>query len=96
MKDRIIKTITIEIAGVEVEVTPQQAKDLHRALSELLGLDKPQQIIEKEVIRDHYHNPYWPYITKTWPSSGTAGNPNIDRFRVTYSSENANARLAIS
>ena len=97
MKEKqIIKTITIEIAGVEVEVTPQQAKDLHGALGDLLGLNKPQQVIEKQVIRDNFH-PYWPYRQLIWFDglNGT-GSPNSDRLRVTYSDATNNARLSIS
>jgi hypothetical protein len=96
MKDKIIKTITIQIAGVEVEVTPQQAKDLHGALGDLLGLDKPKQIIERETVRDRRY-PYWPYITKTYTygSAGGTVQPNFDKYVVTYNTDNANARLTI-
>ena len=96
MKDKMIKKITIEIAGIEIEVTPQQAKDLHAALQELLGLNKPTQIVEKEVIRDRWH-PYWPYYykTMTWPETGTAANPYPNKWTVTYHSTDSTAKVLV-
>ena len=44
----IIKTITIDVAGTEVEVTPSQARALHDALTELLGLPKSEAVVISE------------------------------------------------
>lgn len=98
MKNKnIIKTITIDIAGTEVEVTPEQAKNLQEALTELLGLNKPTKVIEKEVVRDRYYpTPYWPYRQITWSGSGTAQNPEINKWTVSYAAPNANAMVKIS
>jgi hypothetical protein len=46
MSENIIKTIEIEIAGVTVKVTPEQAKQLHSALGELLNL-KTEKVVER-------------------------------------------------
>lgn len=82
MSDKIIKKITINIAGTDVEVTPQQAKNLHEALGDLLGLNKPAYNVAPIVIRDR---PIWPYPTITWTSNGTSGHsPYIDRWQVNY------------
>jgi hypothetical protein len=92
-KDNIIKKITIEIGEVDAELTPKQAKALHEALGELLGLNRPvQQVIER-----HYDHPRWPwkpyiyYGTTTF--SGTSGFP--DKYKVTYSDKSGVASLKI-
>lgn len=96
MKDKnIIKTITIDIAGTDVKVTPQQAKDLHEALSQLLGLNAP-----KEVVREvHYNRPYyWPHRWQTWSlgaQSGTIGGTS-DNWNVSYQASTANALLQVT
>ena len=75
----IIKKIVIDIAGTEIAVTPQQAKALHFALQELLGLDKPNtKIIERETIRDRWPlqwPAYWGTFTKTIDTSDTYPQP---------------------
>lgn len=69
MNNGIIKTIKIEIAGVEVEITPQQAKDLHQALGDLLGVKAE---FGKEYVYTPYWNPAWPY-KNTWLKVTPAG-----------------------
>jgi hypothetical protein len=93
MSKNIIKTIKIEIAGTEVEVTPEQAKSLHAALAGLLGLDSPK-IVEKEVWRDRYY-PYWPYQGVTWTTYGTA-NPTNPNWTVSYLADSSSASLQIN
>lgn len=90
MSKNIIKTIKIDIAGTEVEVTPEQAKQLHAALAGLLGLDKPAKVIEKEVVRDRYY-PYRPFYYQT----GTIDTSN-QPFKIWYSSADSSARLQIN
>lgn len=104
-KENIIKTIKIEIAGVEVEVTPLQAKNLHEALAGLLGLDKPP-VTEKHV---HHYDRYWyPTWQPTWYLSGTgtitrspsttvttASVLRLDGCDVTYNTSTSTANLSV-
>ena len=54
MKD-LLKKITINLGGKDVDVTPKQAKDLYEALGELIGAQK--------VVKEYY-----PYHQWVWPS----------------------------
>ena len=83
--ENIIKKITINIAGVDVDVTPEQAKNLHEALGDLLGLNKTPVVV-KEYIP---YQPYvWPYPQPFWYSNptwyGTSGI-NSGEYIVQYS-----------
>lgn len=64
-KESLITKITIQIAGKEVDVTPDELRSLYQAVGELLGAEKVR-IVE----RDRYY-PYWPYPTTTWVYSPT-------------------------
>lgn len=94
MKNQIIKKITIEIGGTEVDVTPEQARDLHEALGKLLNVAAPTQIIEKH----HYdHRPrqiYWPYVGPTWTSGGAMAPTPADKWTITCKST-GNASLQV-
>ena len=81
VKDKIIKTITIDIAGTEVEVTPEQAKNLHEALGDLLGV-KQGYNLAPIVIRER---PVWPYPT-----------PYIDRWQLNYNTTTNGVKMAIN
>lgn len=78
MKDKIIKKIILEIAGQELKLTPQQAKDLYEALAELTG--QPRTIVS---------SPYVPYWTWTYPGytlyngSGTVSCYNAETQTTT-------------
>jgi hypothetical protein len=93
MSKEIIKKIVIDLAGTEVTVTPLQAKALHAALAELLGLDKPK-VVEREVYRDRY--PYWPYptITKTIDFTGTKDFPQP--MKVWYATDSQTAMVKVN
>lgn len=78
----IIKKITINIGGIDVNVTPEEAKNLHEALGNLLGLDKSPIIIkEKEYIP---YQPYtWPYTPYWYSSSKSSGGYTIQYSQTT-------------
>lgn len=86
--ENIIKKIIIEIAGVEVEVSPDQAINLHKALGELLGLNKEPTVI-KEYIP---YQPYvWPYPQPLWYSNPTwHGTSSADLGDVEYTFQYCN------
>jgi len=88
MKNNIIKTITIDIAGTEVVVTPEQAKNLHLALAELLGLDKEpvQKVVERHYDRSPYYPPY------RW-TTGIATFPND--WKISYTNGTGNVNLSV-
>lgn len=90
--EKIIKKICIEIGGVEVEVTPEQARQLHDALGSLLGLDKPAPVVYSPpvIIRERPWYPTWTYsgTQPIWPN-GTSGGS------VSYSATNSTARLKL-
>lgn len=96
MKDeKIIKKITIDIAGNEVEVTPKQAKALHEALSDLLGLNKAVTYTPPLVIRER---PYWPYPTITWSTGGgSIGSRDANKWDVfcKYDTNTQSVNLAV-
>jgi hypothetical protein len=89
-KKDIIKEITIEIAGTEVSVTPQQARNLHEALTELLGLSQPPQKIVEHVYRDRWY-PYW-----TWGSSSIGGTTVDNTWTVSYQGSTGSANLSVT
>ncbi len=91
MNNQIIKTIKIEIAGVEVEVTPEQARNLQSALIDLLGM-RPAEIVEKLV-----WYPYWTYPTYTYTVQNLPGSINTgERYAVNYLAENEQAKVSIT
>ena len=64
-----ISKIDIEIGDVEVSITPDQAKQLLEALSELVG---EKQVVERVIERDRYPSwprPYVPYEWRTYTDS---------------------------
>ena len=89
----IIKTITIDIAGTEVEVTPSQARALHDALTELLGLPKSEAVIRYEYV------PYWRWSpTYVWNTSqvwSTATGTSDVGYSASYNGLTYNANLRI-
>lgn len=94
MKDKtmdIIKKITIAIGEVDAELTPKQAKALHEALGDLLGLNKPVQLTPV-VVRDNWH-PYWPYGRHIWCGTMTGTTPAPDKWTVNYSANSGVASL---
>lgn len=94
--EKIIKKITIDIAGTEVEVTPQQAKNLHEALSELLGLDKPEAV--KHI--HHYDRWYWPYTSPYYYSNSSSGmkltsGASSGNFNMSFTATNGTAKINV-
>lgn len=85
----IIKKITINIGGVDVSVTPEEAKNLHEALGNLLGLDKSPIIIkEKEYVP---YQPYiWPYKPYWYASSKSSGG-----YTIQYSQTSGDVKLNV-
>lgn len=57
--DNIIKKITINVAGTDIDVTPLQAKNLYDALADLLKIDRPPTIIEWYAYHDNNCHPDW-------------------------------------
>jgi hypothetical protein len=92
-KENIIKKITISIGDTEAEVTPEQARKLHAALSELLNIQPPVQTIEKHI--HHHDRPWFPYIT--WPSTIRVGTPIQDpnKWKINYLSGTCTANLQV-
>jgi len=80
-QENIIKKITINIGGTEVEVTPKQAKNLHEALGELLGVN---QITVKEYVPYRpYVYPYSPNITWCGGTNSTTTVSGVTAFNAT-------------
>ncbi len=95
MNKNIIKTIKIDLAGTEVEVTPLQAKELHAALGSLLGLDKPAiKFVERNTVRDPLpgYPWYWPYQTFTQTLNAIEFP---EPLKVTYSGSTGSALVKI-
>lgn len=74
----IIKSIKLEIAGKEIELTVGEAKELHAALGELLA--QPQPIIYPT----YPTYPAWPY-GGTWISA--KDDPAHDKWKITYTND---------
>ncbi len=90
-KESIIKKIEIEIAGVNVKVTPKEARALLDALSELLNVQPKVKIIEIEKLRDRWlpYQPYW------YEGTRTINSPNSDKWSISYSSNENMASVKI-
>lgn len=91
--ENIIKKITISIAGVDIDVTPEQANNLYDALGSLLGLDKSPVVIKEYVP----YQPYtWPYSQPFWYSSGTAGIPtDPHKYTINYNTTTGDVKLNV-
>lgn len=85
MGKEIIKKITINLAGTEVEVTPKQARELHDALQELLGIKAKETIVKYE-----WYPHYW-YTPAYSGTMTTTANPNPIPFW--YSSTSGSTAL---
>jgi hypothetical protein len=87
VNENVIKKIELDIDGVGITLTPQQAKKLQGALNELLGVEK-----EKEYIPQPYFvrpsvwpfRPYW--YGETFCVSNLAGTAatNINGVLTSY------------
>jgi hypothetical protein len=69
MKSKLIKSVEIELDGITIKVTPEQALKLYDALGELLGKNvAPVVIKEKEYIPMPYPapTPIWPRRPIIW------------------------------
>lgn len=102
-KENIIKKITINIGGKDVEVTPDEAKKLHVALGELLGVTPVKEYV-KEYVPYTPYAPLRPYVyptTPTWPYagpfyySGTANEWGYGTATVSYTSTTGEAHLTV-
>jgi hypothetical protein len=81
--NEIIKRIELDIDGVGITLTPEQARKLHAALAELLGVKAekeyvpmPYQIAPYTPPQPLMPTPFSPYTitcgTQTWNDVGTA------------------------
>lgn len=86
-KENIIKKIEIQIGGTNVSVTPEEARNLLDALSELLNAEPKVKIIEIEKYRNNLipNSPYWYY------SSSSIDN----KWKIDYSSSNNTVSLVV-
>ena len=75
-KEIKIKKLVIKIGQTEVNVTPEEAKELHKALDEMFG---------KEIVREVYHD--WWYRTPIYTNVPTF--PGIVYCSGTTTSNNA-------
>ena len=65
-----VSKVVIQMGDKEATLTVEQAKELRDALNALLG----EKVIERVVEREHWHNPYIPYIyPRYW--TVTVGDP---------------------
>ncbi len=88
----IIKSITLDIDGKEIEVTPDQAYELHSALGELLGLPK-EKLVGKYV--PVYPVPTYPSlpITPYWYYNGNRVTTDETTISYTANTENCVVKL---
>jgi hypothetical protein len=67
--------LKLKVKDVEIELTPEDAKELCKALQALVG--------EKEVIKEIHHDGYWPWVwTNPWskyPVTWTTTYANTDK-----------------
>jgi hypothetical protein len=79
--ENVIKKITLEIGGKEIDLTPDEVKQLHAALSELM--DKPAEV-RWYPYTPWYQQPNW--YQPNWLYADTSGN----KFYGTYTMPNTN------
>lgn len=82
----IIKKITLDIDGIEIGLTPEQAKKLHMALDELIG--------EKRTVEHVHHHDNWYWQQ---PYRWTYGTVGIGQPSTTtmYNATTANAVVTL-
>lgn len=97
--NEVIKKIELDIDGVGITLTPEQARKLQGALNELLGVEK-----EKEYIPSPYpvpqpypvYPPYrpgrWTDIVWTWPTTGTI---TVGDLPATYSNVDSSVKMVV-
>lgn len=78
-----IKKIVLDLGGVEVSLTPDQAKKLHDALDEIYGIKN--NIPYNPIIIERYR-PYWHYGDYTWYGSG---------IQMSYTANDCTAKLSL-
>lgn len=93
-KDNIIKKIEIEIAGVNINVTPTQARALLDALSELLNIQLGVKIVEVERWRHNPipYQPFWYYANTLIKSKSLEDD---GKWQINYTTSNNTASLKI-
>lgn len=76
-----VSEVVIEIGTKKVSLTPDQARELRDALSQLLGA-------EKEIVKEREHNYPNPYPWRWWtvyPQWGTISNAETGSYTLTFS-----------
>ena len=66
-----IKTITLNLGGAEISITPEQAKKLYGLLKEMFGEPETANNYWPVTYRDHISYWEWPY--KVWCESDGTG-----------------------
>lgn len=92
--DNIIKKIELEIDGVGIVLTPEQAKKLHKALGELMGIKAAPIVVKEKEYVPVYDPPYRPRPWTIW--SGTTDKTyTVSGVGMTYTSHNGTAKLSV-
>jgi len=81
----IIKKLTIKLGKKEIDITPEEAKQLYLELDKIFGTASPTYIPVpyKEPITYPWKRPY------IWWYTDTGINPVIDdKFKITYTTNN--------
>jgi hypothetical protein len=89
--ENIIKKIELDIDGVNIVLTPEQAKKLHAALGELMGA--------QETVKHVHHYEHRPYVNSwVWPYGSTtvyAGGLNNTNGTAPMFYNNGTAKLLV-
>ncbi len=85
-----VAKIEIKIDGQTVSIKPERARELHRILGELLGLDKPEvHYYPQNPVYIYPQRPTWSpfwYGTTTWTGTATSGSSfNSTNYTLTLS-----------
>ncbi|MDQ3920420.1 MAG: hypothetical protein M3348_18305 [Acidobacteriota bacterium] len=95
MDDKIIKRIELDIEGVGINLTPEQARKLHAALAELLGV-KPEKEVVRVIERTY---PYWPWyqpsITISAGHNDKFGFSGTGNVTANYVAESGTAKVTL-
>lgn len=97
MDKNIIKKIELDIDGVGITLTPEQAKKLHGALADLLGVKAEKEYVplpQPYPVPSLPYTPYRPYRWEPlWVYSGTV--TKLNNVTVSYCANSSTAKLSV-